>query len=147
MHVKAAVEQPIFVTPLAAIAKRTAPAMTAQPIDKVAMNKLATALREQPTDKEAVGSVGGATLAIPIDDGRKLFAEGLVAFAKGAPSLSAPPRLETPARLSGSATRSIRRLSPVSASSGSKAMRPRRATIILVRSPPARPGLASESRL
>lgn len=83
MHVKAVVEQPIFVTPLAAIAKRTAPALTAQPIDKVAMNKLATALREQPTDKEAIGSLGGAALAIPIDDGRKLFAEGLVAFAKG----------------------------------------------------------------
>ena len=83
MHVKAAVEQPIFVTPLAAVAKRAAPALTALPIDKVAMNKLATALREQPTDKEAVGSLGGATLAIPIDDGRKLFAEGLVAFAKG----------------------------------------------------------------
>jgi hypothetical protein len=83
MHVKAAVEQPIFVTPLAAVAKRTVPAMTALPLDKVAMNKLATALREQPTDKEAVSSLGGATLAIPIDDGRKLFAEGLVAFAKG----------------------------------------------------------------
>ena len=39
MHVKAAVEQPIFVTPLAAVAKRTAPAMTAQPIDKVAIEQ------------------------------------------------------------------------------------------------------------
>ena len=43
MHVKAAVEQPIFVTPLAAIAKRTAATMTAQPFDKVAISKLATA--------------------------------------------------------------------------------------------------------
>jgi hypothetical protein len=82
MHVKAAVEQPIFVTPLAVIAKRTAATMTAQPIDKAAMNKLATALREQPTDQKAVGSLG-AKLVIPIDEGRKLFAEGLVAFAKG----------------------------------------------------------------
>jgi TPR repeat protein len=82
MHVKAAVEQPIFVTPLAAIAKRTASAITAQPIDKVAMNKLATALREQPTDQQAVGSLGDK-LAIPIDEGRRLCAEGLGAFAKG----------------------------------------------------------------
>ena len=82
MHVKAVVEQPIFVTPLAAVAKRTATAMTALPIDKVAMNKLATALREQPTDQQAVGSLG-EKLTIPIDEGRKLFAEGLVAFAKG----------------------------------------------------------------
>ena len=48
MHVKAAVEQPIFVTPLAAITKRAAPALTAQPIDRSAISKLATALREQP---------------------------------------------------------------------------------------------------
>jgi TPR repeat protein len=82
MHVKAAVEQPIFVTPLAAIAKRTAPAMTAQPIDKTAISKLASALREQPADQQAVGSLG-ANLAIPIDEGRRLCAEGLVAFAKG----------------------------------------------------------------
>jgi hypothetical protein len=84
MHVKAAVEQPIFVTPLAAIAKRTVTTMTALPIDKIAMNKLATALREQPTDQQAVGSLGdGEKLTIPIDDGRRLCAEGLAAFAKG----------------------------------------------------------------
>jgi TPR repeat protein len=82
MHVKAAVEQPIFVTPLAAITKHMAPAMQAQPIDKLAMNKLATALREQPTDQQPVGSLGDK-LSIPIDEGRKLFAEGLVAFSKG----------------------------------------------------------------
>jgi TPR repeat protein len=82
MHVKAAVEQPIFVTPLAVIAKRTTPTMTAQPIDKVAIGKLASALRQQPADQQAVGSLG-ATLAIPIDEGRRLCAEGLVAFAKG----------------------------------------------------------------
>ena len=39
MHVKAAVEQPIFVTPLAAVAKRTVTAMTALPIDKVAIEQ------------------------------------------------------------------------------------------------------------
>ena len=82
MHVKAAVEQPIFVTPLAAIAKRTASTITAQTIDKVAISKLATALREQPADQQAVVSPG-ATLAIPIDEARRLCAEGLVAFAKG----------------------------------------------------------------
>ena len=58
MHVKAAVEQPIFVTPLAAIAKRTASTITAQTIDKVAISKLATALRDQPADQQAVVSPG-----------------------------------------------------------------------------------------
>jgi hypothetical protein len=84
MHVKAVVEQPIFVKPLAAIAKQTAPTMTAQPIDKIAIGKLATALREQPASLHQQGpGAPGATLAIPIDDGRRLCAEGLVAFAKG----------------------------------------------------------------
>jgi hypothetical protein len=84
LHVKAAVEQPIFVTPLAAISNRPAPATTALPIDKAAIGKLATALREQPAVllQQAVGSPG-ATLAIPIDEARRLCAEGLVAFAKG----------------------------------------------------------------
>ena len=81
-HMKAVVEEPIFVKPLAAIAKHTAPAMTALPIDKAAMSKLATALREPPTDPQDVGSLG-AKLAIPIDEARRLCAEGLVAFAKG----------------------------------------------------------------
>jgi hypothetical protein len=82
MHVKAVVEQPVFVTPLADISKRTVPA--AQPIDKAAIGKLANALREQPAvlHQQAVGNPG-ATLAIPIDDARRLCAEGLVAFAKG----------------------------------------------------------------
>jgi TPR repeat protein len=56
--------------------------MTAQPIDNVAIGKLASALRQQPADQQAVASLG-ATLAIPIDEGRRLCAEGLVAFAKG----------------------------------------------------------------
>jgi TPR repeat protein len=84
MHGKAVVEQPIFVKPLAAIAKQTAPTMTAQPIDKIAIGKLATALREQPASLHQQGpGAPGATLAIPIDDARRLCAEGLVAFAKG----------------------------------------------------------------
>ena len=83
MHVKAAVEQPIFVTPLAAIAKRTAPALTAQPIDRSVISKLATALREQPAILHQASDGPGATLAIPIDDARRLCAEGLAAFAKG----------------------------------------------------------------
>jgi TPR repeat protein len=83
MHVKAAVEEPIFVKPLAALAKKMAPAMTAQPIDKVAMSKLATALREQSTDTQAVGSLGATALTIPIEEARRLCAEGLAAFAKG----------------------------------------------------------------
>jgi hypothetical protein len=83
MHVKAAVEEPIFVKPLAAIVKRTAATLTAQPIDKAAISKLATALREQPVDQQAVGSLGATMLAIPIDEARRLCAEGLVAFAKG----------------------------------------------------------------
>ena len=77
MHVKAAVEQPIFVTPLAATDKRTAPAPTG--IDKSAINKLATALRELHRAPDGPG----ATLAMPVDQGRQLCAEGLAAFAKG----------------------------------------------------------------
>lgn len=84
VHLKAAVEQPVFVTPLAAPSKRIAPAMTAQPIDKVAIGKLATALRDQPTAVHAQEAGNpGATLTIPIDEARRLCAEGLVAFAKG----------------------------------------------------------------
>ncbi len=83
MHVKAAVEQPIFVTPLAALVKRTAPAITAQPIDKAAIGKLANALRDQPGAPQQGAGGPGATLAIPIDEARRLCAEGLVAFAKG----------------------------------------------------------------
>jgi hypothetical protein len=85
LQVKVAVEQPVFVTPLAAISKRTTAATTtALLIDKVAIGKLATALREQPAAlrQQAAGSPA-ASLAIPIDEGRRLCAEGLVAFAKG----------------------------------------------------------------
>ncbi|HSU98970.1 MAG TPA: hypothetical protein VLI91_02585, partial [Roseiarcus sp.] len=83
MHVKAAVEQPIFVTPLAAVAKRTAPALAAQPIDKAAISKLANALREPAALHQKAPDGPGAALTIPIDEARRLCAEGLVAFAKG----------------------------------------------------------------
>jgi hypothetical protein len=84
INVKAVVEQPVFVTPLAAPSKRTAPATTAQTIAKEAISKLANALRDQPAvlREQATGSPG-ATLTIPIDEARRLCAEGLVAFAKG----------------------------------------------------------------
>jgi hypothetical protein len=82
LHVKAAVDQPIFVTPLIAAAKRTATAITAQPIDKALIGKLATALRDQPADLREQAEPGAA-LAMPIDEGRRLCAEGLVAFSKG----------------------------------------------------------------
>ena len=81
MNVKAAVEQPVFVASLAAA---SAPKAAAQPFSKDAIGKLATALREQPSalrEHEAGGP--SATLAIPIDEARRLCAEGLVAFAQG----------------------------------------------------------------
>jgi TPR repeat protein len=78
MHMKAAVEQPVFVTPLPA-PLRKAPAV--QSIAKDAISKLAIALRNQSTAEQ--GSAPGAALAMPIDEGRKLSAEGIVAFAKG----------------------------------------------------------------
>jgi hypothetical protein len=83
LHMKAAVEQPIFVTPIVAAAKRTVTAMTAQPIDKSVIGKLATALRDQPALHQPADGGPGATLAMPIDEGRRLCAEGLVAFSKG----------------------------------------------------------------
>jgi TPR repeat protein len=82
MHVRAAVEQPIFVTPLAAITKNTAPALAAQPIDRSVISKLASALRDQPAASQTPNAPA-ASLAIPIDEARRLCAEGLAAFAKG----------------------------------------------------------------
>ena len=56
----------------------------AQPLAKEAIGKLASALRNQPAaQRNKEGASPGAALAIPIDDGRRLCAEGLVAFAKG----------------------------------------------------------------
>ena len=84
MNVKAEVEQPVFVKPAVIVSALKAPATTAQPIAKEAIGKLASALRDQPSAPRATeGGSPGATLAIPIDDGRRLCAEGLVAFAKG----------------------------------------------------------------
>jgi TPR repeat protein len=82
LHMKAAVEQPVFVTPLPAPSTRKAPAV--QSIAQDAISKLAIALRAQPASlrMQDAGSAG-ATLAIPIDEGRRLCAEGIVAFARG----------------------------------------------------------------
>ena len=77
--VKAAVEQPVFVARKAATpALRKAAAAAAHPIAKDAINKLANALRGPRTDNEPI-----ASLSIPIDEARRLCADGLVAFAKG----------------------------------------------------------------
>ena len=84
LNVKAAVEQPVFVKPPVAVAALKAPAVAAQPFAKEAIGKLASALRDQPSaPREKAGAGPGAELAIPIDDARRLCAEGLVAFAKG----------------------------------------------------------------
>jgi TPR repeat protein len=71
------VEQPVFVAQAAAPTQRTT-ATSAHPIAKDVMNKLATALRGPTTDATPI-----ASLSIPIDDARRLCAEGLVAFANG----------------------------------------------------------------
>ncbi len=84
LNVKAAVEQPVFVKPPVAVATLKPPAVAAQPFAKEAIGKLASALRDQPSAlREKAGGGLGAELAIPIDDARRLCAEGLVAFAKG----------------------------------------------------------------
>lgn len=82
MHMKAAVEQPVFVTPLAAPSMRKTPAV--QSIAQDAISKLAIALRDHPAAVRTQQTSGpGAALSIPIDEARRLCAEGLVAFAKG----------------------------------------------------------------
>jgi len=81
MHMKAAVEQPVFVTPLPAPTHKS-PAV--QGIARDAISKLAMALRDQPTAAHAEqAGAPAAALSIPIGDARRLCAEGLVAFAKG----------------------------------------------------------------
>jgi hypothetical protein len=72
---KAAVEQPVFVAQTVAAPP---PPKTAHTIAKEAISKLATALRGAGVDRTPI-----ASLAIPIDDARRLCAEGLIAFAKG----------------------------------------------------------------
>ncbi|HEY1782331.1 MAG TPA: hypothetical protein VGG79_18220 [Roseiarcus sp.] len=80
-HVKAAVEQPVFVTQLPAPSGRKGPMV--QSIAKDAVGRLALALRAESTAHAQQAGSPGAALAIPIDEGRRLCAEGLVAFAKG----------------------------------------------------------------
>ena len=70
-------EQPVFVARPAAPTQRTS-AISGHPVAKDVINKLATALRGPTTEATPI-----ASLSIPIDDGRRLCAEGLVAFAKG----------------------------------------------------------------
>ena len=73
---KAAVEQPEFVK-RAPAAKATL--ATVQPVaPREAISKLASALRAPGEDTTPI-----ASLTMPIDEARRLFAEGLVAFAKG----------------------------------------------------------------
>ena len=76
---KAAVQQPVFVTQtIAAPAPQKAGPSNPRGIAKEALSKLATALRGSSADPTPI-----ASLAIPIDDARRLCAEGLIAFAKG----------------------------------------------------------------
>jgi hypothetical protein len=75
---KAAVEQPVFVSRQAVAPPKSA-AVTAQPLRKEVIDKLAIALREQPPSTNSPI----ATLSIPIEEARRLCAEGLVAFAHG----------------------------------------------------------------
>lgn len=72
------VEQPEFVSRPGVTPARAA-TLASQQLGKEAINKLATALREQPPS--AVSPI--ATLSIPIQEARRLCAEGLVAFANG----------------------------------------------------------------
>ncbi len=76
---KAAVQQPVFVerAVVEPSPQRAAP-VTAHAIAKEALNKLASALRGPAAEQPAI-----ASLAFPIDDARRLCAEGLIALAKG----------------------------------------------------------------
>lgn len=76
---KAAVEQPVFVSQtIAAPAPPKAPPITAHGLAKEAIEKLAHALRGTTVDPTPIASI-----AIPIEDARRLCADGLIAFAKG----------------------------------------------------------------
>jgi TPR repeat protein len=76
---KAVVEQPVFVAQtVAAPAPQKAAPIAAHAIAKEALSKLASALRGPSSDQTPI-----ASLAIPIDDARRLCAKGLIAFAKG----------------------------------------------------------------
>ena len=127
--VKAPVQQPVFVAqPVPAPAPPKPAAVAGRPIAKEAISKLANALRAPSTGGEAI-----ASLSIPIDDGRRLSAEGLVAFAKG--DIAGRAGLPEARRRSGRrrgrwwrlATPTIRRRLLASARSASRVTKPRRA--------------------
>ena len=72
-------QQPVFVAQtVTAPPAPAAPPVTARALAKEALGKLATALRGASGDQTPI-----ASLDIPIDDARRLCAEGLIAFAKG----------------------------------------------------------------
>jgi TPR repeat protein len=71
------VEQPVFVS-LSTVQSQKTPAAAGNALAKDVIKKLATALRGPPLDATPI-----ASLSIPIDDARRLCAQGLVAFAKG----------------------------------------------------------------
>ena len=84
LNAKASVEQPVFVKAPVVVSALKPAATAPQPFAREAIGKLASALRDQPPALRGKEDSGpGAALAIPIDDGRRLCAEGLVAFAKG----------------------------------------------------------------
>jgi len=74
---KDAVEQPVFVAHPTVVAQKASVA-GAHALAKDVLSKLATALRGPTMDPTPI-----ASLSIPIDDARRLCAEGLVAFARG----------------------------------------------------------------
>ena len=74
--VKAAVEQPVFVKRAPAAPATIAAVQAIAP--REAINKLASALRAPAADATPIVS-----LTMPIDEARRFFAAGLVAFAKG----------------------------------------------------------------
>ena len=100
-RLKAAVEQPVFVAQTVAVRAaeggRPPPAIR---IAKEAINKLAT----RPARADARTRRRSPRSSIPIDDARRLCAEGLVAFAKGDIATrarlpaSGPPKAATPGR-------------------------------------------------
>jgi TPR repeat protein len=75
---KASVEQPVFVAQAVAARELQKPASTAHALGKEALTKLANALRGSSSDQTPIVSI-----AFPIDDARRLCAQGLIAFAKG----------------------------------------------------------------
>jgi hypothetical protein len=75
---RAAVEQPVFVAQPVVVPAPQKAAVVAHPIAKEAIRKLANALREPSGESDPIVS-----LSIPINDARRLCAEGLIAFAKG----------------------------------------------------------------